>query len=45
MLIVETATRNATMYIHLGIETASPIGKGYGPLNHMHALTVRSVPR
>ncbi|KIP07501.1 hypothetical protein PHLGIDRAFT_511930 [Phlebiopsis gigantea 11061_1 CR5-6] len=42
---VETATRNATVYTHLGIETAFPLGQGYGPLNHMHALTVRSVPQ
>lgn len=43
--IVETATRNASLYTHLGIETAYPIGKGFGPLNHMHALSLRSVPR
>ena len=38
------ATRKATVYTHLGIETAFPLGQGYGPLNHMHALTIRSVP-
>lgn len=42
---IENATRDATMYTHLGIETAVPIGKGYGPLDHMHDLTLRSVPR
>ncbi|EKM56098.1 uncharacterized protein PHACADRAFT_209595 [Phanerochaete carnosa HHB-10118-sp] len=42
---VETATRNATVFTHLGIETAQPIGEGYGPLNHIHSLTVRSIPQ
>ncbi|KAI0792631.1 Phosphomethylpyrimidine kinase-domain-containing protein [Abortiporus biennis] len=44
-LTVYEATKLATEYTHLGIETAIPIGKGYGPLNHMHAVTLRSIPR
>lgn len=44
-LLVVEATRQATKYTHLGIETAHPIGKGFGPLNHMHALTARIVPQ
>jgi len=39
------ATRLATVYTHLGIETAIPIGQGHGPLNHMHAIVIRSVPQ
>ncbi|TFY64232.1 hypothetical protein EVJ58_g2760 [Rhodofomes roseus] len=39
------ATRSATVYIHLGIETADPIGQGHGPLNHMHPIVIRSVPQ
>ncbi|KZT11149.1 uncharacterized protein LAESUDRAFT_720340 [Laetiporus sulphureus 93-53] len=38
------ATQAATVYTHLGIESAFPLGSGYGPLNHMHAILVRSVP-
>ncbi|KAI6046757.1 Phosphomethylpyrimidine kinase-domain-containing protein [Pisolithus marmoratus] len=33
------ATARATSYTHLGIETASPIGQGFGPLNHLHSVT------
>ncbi|KAI6107025.1 Phosphomethylpyrimidine kinase-domain-containing protein, partial [Pisolithus croceorrhizus] len=33
------ATAQATSYTHLGIETASPIGQGFGPLNHLHLVT------
>ncbi|KAI6140408.1 Phosphomethylpyrimidine kinase-domain-containing protein [Pisolithus tinctorius] len=33
------ATAQATSYTHLGIETASPIGQGFGPLNHLHSVT------
>ncbi|KAI0355144.1 hypothetical protein OH77DRAFT_1425197 [Trametes cingulata] len=39
------ATRQATAFTHVGIETAFPIGKGHGPLNHLHALTQRVIPR
>ncbi|CCM04575.1 uncharacterized protein FIBRA_06756 [Fibroporia radiculosa] len=41
---VSEATRVATLYTHLGIETAFPIGSGHGPLNHMHPIIPRSVP-
>ena len=39
------ATALATEYTHQAIETAIPIGKGFGPLNHMHSLIIRSVSR
>jgi len=39
------ATRTGTVYTHLAIETAFPIGSGHGPLNHMHPLIIRSVPQ
>ncbi|KAI0628809.1 Phosphomethylpyrimidine kinase-domain-containing protein [Trametes polyzona] len=38
------ATRQATSFTHVGIETAFPVGKGHGPLNHLHALTTRIIP-
>ncbi|KAL7282905.1 hypothetical protein ACG7TL_002321 [Trametes sanguinea] len=38
------ATRQATAYTHVGIETAFPVGHGHGPLNHLHALTQRVIP-
>lgn len=42
---VAEATRTATAYVHLGIETAEPIGHGHGPLNHLHPIITRSVPQ
>ncbi|KAF9228850.1 hypothetical protein BS17DRAFT_691780 [Gyrodon lividus] len=36
---VTEATAQATSFTHLGIETAAPIGKGFGPLNHLHAVS------
>ena len=41
---VTEATRQATIYTHVGIETAFPIGNGHGPLNHMHSLLPRVIP-
>ncbi|KAJ7084858.1 Phosphomethylpyrimidine kinase-domain-containing protein [Mycena belliarum] len=35
---------SATAYTHLGIETASKIGAGYGPLNHLHSVSQKSIP-
>ncbi|GBE82820.1 Putative hydroxymethylpyrimidine/ phosphomethylpyrimidine kinase [Sparassis crispa] len=42
---VVKATQTATMFTHLGIENAIPIGHGFGPLNHLHGITQRSVPK
>ncbi|KAG9318059.1 hypothetical protein JVU11DRAFT_123 [Chiua virens] len=36
---LEEAVAKATAFTHLGIETAPPIGKGHGPLNHLHSIT------
>ncbi|KAI0333121.1 hypothetical protein GY45DRAFT_1320061 [Cubamyces sp. BRFM 1775] len=41
---VVEATRQATSFTHVGIETAFPVGHGHGPLNHLHALTQRIIP-
>ncbi|KDQ59785.1 hypothetical protein JAAARDRAFT_33355 [Jaapia argillacea MUCL 33604] len=38
------ATRIATEYTHLGIETAFPCGGGYGPLNHLHSISLARIP-
>ncbi|KAF8626388.1 hypothetical protein AX15_005036 [Amanita polypyramis BW_CC] len=32
------ATKNATKYVHHGIATAPSLGKGNGPLNHLHSF-------
>ncbi|KAK2460683.1 hypothetical protein APHAL10511_007153 [Amanita phalloides] len=32
------ATKNATIYVYLGITTAPDLGRGYGPLNHLHSI-------
>ncbi|KAF8638833.1 hypothetical protein AX17_001891 [Amanita inopinata Kibby_2008] len=40
--IVE-ATRAATAYVYHGIITASPIGRGNGPLNHFHSIVKSSL--
>ncbi|KAJ7063713.1 Phosphomethylpyrimidine kinase-domain-containing protein [Mycena amicta] len=38
------AVVSATAYTHLGIVTATKIGRGYGPLNHLHSLAHRGIP-
>ena len=38
MTLVVEATQNATTYVHLGITTAQALGKGNGPLNHLHSI-------
>ncbi|KAI0766093.1 Ribokinase-like protein [Trametes elegans] len=38
------ATRQATSFTHIGIETAFPVGQGHGPLNHLHSILPRIVP-
>jgi hydroxymethylpyrimidine/phosphomethylpyrimidine kinase len=42
---VPEAVRNGTIYTHLGILHAFPVGVGYGPLNHTHSVVSRFVPR
>lgn len=37
------AVRLAAAYTHIGIETAIPIGSGFGPLNHIHSITPQLV--
>lgn len=44
-LVDHEAVRNAGAYTHLGIELAHPFGSGHGPLNHMHSLMQRTVPK
>ncbi|KDQ18677.1 hypothetical protein BOTBODRAFT_52624 [Botryobasidium botryosum FD-172 SS1] len=44
-LSVLEATRLATIYTHAGISAAFPIGQGHGPLNHLHTILPRAVPR
>lgn len=34
-----------TAYTHRAIETATPLGRGHGPLNHMHSIVPRSIPQ
>ncbi|KZT18824.1 hypothetical protein NEOLEDRAFT_1079281 [Neolentinus lepideus HHB14362 ss-1] len=41
---IKDATRLGTTYTHTGIEMAFPVGSGYGPLNHMHSIILRSIP-
>ena len=43
MAVLE-ATRAAIKYTHYGIVTAFPLGKGNGPLNHMHNILERKLP-
>ncbi|GJJ11858.1 hypothetical protein Clacol_006096 [Clathrus columnatus] len=38
---VKDAVRNAIEYTHRAIITAFPLGKGHGPLNHLHATLPR----
>ena len=42
---VKDAVADASLYTHLGILTARPIGKGFGPLNHLHSIDPIAIPR
>lgn len=44
-LSLEEATKNAAIFTHMGIEAAHPMGKGHGPLNHLHSLTTLKIPQ
>ncbi|KAI9453741.1 hypothetical protein F5148DRAFT_458710 [Russula earlei] len=39
------AVKLATMYTHECIAASFPVGSGHGPLNHMHSLLPRVLPR
>ncbi|KAI5118316.1 hypothetical protein M0805_006600 [Coniferiporia weirii] len=41
---VVEAVRSAADFTHTGIQAAYPLGKGNGPLNHLHSLISRSLP-
>ncbi|KAF7353841.1 hypothetical protein MVEN_01069700 [Mycena venus] len=41
---VSEAARIASAYTYLGIQTASKLGSGHGPLNHLHSVARISVP-
>ena len=38
------SVKHASEYTYAGIQVAYPLGKGHGPLNHMHALAERILP-
>ncbi|KAH0584591.1 hypothetical protein H2248_010125 [Termitomyces sp. 'cryptogamus'] len=42
---LKEAVKDATIYTHLAIQMAEPIGHGHGPLNHFHAVAPRLIPR
>ena len=42
---VPEAVRDGTVYTHLGILHAFPVGAGYGPLNHAHSMVSRFMPQ
>ncbi|KAL5490671.1 THI20 [Sanghuangporus weigelae] len=41
---IRDAVRLASDYTYAGIKAAFPLGKGHGPLNHMHSFTPRVLP-
>ncbi|KAJ6500752.1 Phosphomethylpyrimidine kinase-domain-containing protein [Mycena sanguinolenta] len=41
---VSEAATMAASFTHLGIHTATKLGAGHGPLNHLHSVTQRVVP-
>ncbi|OCB91092.1 hypothetical protein A7U60_g1657 [Sanghuangporus baumii] len=41
---VRDAVRLASDYTYAGIKAAFPLGRGHGPLNHMHSFTPRILP-
>ncbi|RXW25738.1 hypothetical protein EST38_g25 [Candolleomyces aberdarensis] len=40
---LKDAIANASLYTHIGILTAQPIGRGHGPLNHLHSTNLATV--
>ncbi|KAF8223428.1 hypothetical protein L208DRAFT_1454809 [Tricholoma matsutake] len=42
---LKEAVKKAVIYTYRGIETAPPIGKGHGPLDHFHGTIPRTIPR
>jgi len=42
---VVKAVDDATIYTHLGIQFATPIGRGHGPLNHIHNVRANLIPQ
>lgn len=44
-LTLTEATAQATAYTHLGIENATSVGHGFGPLNHLHSITKLPIPQ
>ncbi|KAG9015916.1 hypothetical protein FRB90_004194 [Tulasnella sp. 427] len=43
-LTVQKAVETASNYTHQAIATAVPMGRGHGPLNHIHASLTRVLP-
>lgn len=43
--LVEKAVEKATLYTHFGIQAASHIGHGHGPLNHLHNISFKLIPQ
>ncbi|TEB34011.1 thiamine biosynthesis protein [Coprinellus micaceus] len=41
---VKDAVAEASLYTYLGILTARPMGKGFGPLNHLHSVDHVAIP-
>ena len=37
---VHDAVRSAKDYVEAGIRTSKPLGKGKGPINHFHSLSI-----
>lgn len=38
---LKLSIKRAIQFVHRAIETASPLGKGYGPVNHLHNIHTR----
>ncbi|KAL8946428.1 MAG: hypothetical protein Q9222_007180 [Ikaeria aurantiellina] len=41
---VDTAVEKACQYVEAGIHFSKPLGKGNGPINHFHSLSVKEKP-
>lgn len=41
---VISAVRSASDYAHAAIQAAFPLGKGNGPLNHLHSIGMKLLP-
>jgi hydroxymethylpyrimidine/phosphomethylpyrimidine kinase len=44
-VVAEEASKRAIVYVQEALLTATPIGHGHGPVNHLHSIQERALPQ